>query len=287
MGYVTCGGGGRASKTTTRSCMMTITRCGASSTARWRARRYAARELPAALGASSFDNDDVRNAFHSVDAAFDDPKHDKSGSTATVAVVVNDSLVVANVGDSRAITCCPLVVLTEDHVASDASEAARIQSVGRDHCRKAGRGPVVLPRSRSESGARSSVDRGALYHAPSVIVVPVPDSGHGRTLGRRLQRRGGAVRRQKTGRVRRRGAARGEGPGARGARAPVDGQRVCDCGRSGGAWLATLRVFSVVCLGPYLVGATSRRAAWASCCEGSLRTTLLKNATQDQSSMLQ
>ncbi len=109
------------------------------------AARYAARELPAAL--STFGDDDIRNAFHSVDQAFDDPKHDKSGSTATVAVVVNQSLVVANVGDSRAIACCPLVVLTEDHVASDASEAARIKQLGGTIIDRRVEDRVVLTRS--------------------------------------------------------------------------------------------------------------------------------------------
>ena len=109
------------------------------------AARYAARELPAAL--STFGDDDIRNAFHSVDQAFDDPKHDKSGSTATVAVVVNNSLVVANVGDSRAIACCPLVVLTEDHVASDENEALRIKQLGGTITERRVEDRVVLTRS--------------------------------------------------------------------------------------------------------------------------------------------
>ena len=101
--------------------------------------------MPAAL--STFGDDDIRNAFHSVDAAFDDPKHDKSGSTATVAVVVNQSLVVANVGDSRAIACCPLVVLTEDHVASDENEALRIKQLGGTITERRVEDRVVLTRS--------------------------------------------------------------------------------------------------------------------------------------------
>lgn len=97
------------------------------------AARHAARELPALLGASSFKEGAIRDAFLTVDAAFDDPKHAKSGSTATVVAVVGESLVVANVGDSRAVAVTAdgaVVVLTRDHVASNKTEARRIRALG-------------------------------------------------------------------------------------------------------------------------------------------------------------
>ena len=57
------------------------------------------------------------------------------GTTATVAVLAADGrLVVANVGDSRAVACCDArgraVRASVDHVASDAAEAARVAALG-------------------------------------------------------------------------------------------------------------------------------------------------------------
>lgn len=52
------------------------------------------------------------------------PRYDKSGTTATIAMVFRGRrLLVANVGDSRAVLCCDAggapLELTVDHVASD------------------------------------------------------------------------------------------------------------------------------------------------------------------------
>jgi len=59
----------------------------------------------------------------------------EAGTTATVALITRaGTLVVANVGDSRAVLCCgpkgEAVVLSRDHVASDPLEAARVLSLG-------------------------------------------------------------------------------------------------------------------------------------------------------------
>lgn len=59
---------------------------------------------------------------------------DKSGTTATCAVLFPDTLVVGNVGDSRAILCCDEegkpVQLTVDHTASLPEERARVEALG-------------------------------------------------------------------------------------------------------------------------------------------------------------
>lgn len=97
---------------------------------------------PAVYTASSMVRTAIHRAFWSVDRAF---KHghpeERSGTTATVALLVHPPggrrapvLVVAHVGDSRAVLCCERgkgsVVLTEDHTASHPVERARVQQRG-------------------------------------------------------------------------------------------------------------------------------------------------------------
>ncbi|CAM9213865.1 unnamed protein product, partial [Chrysoparadoxa australica] len=62
---------------------------------------------------------------------------DESGTTATVVLVYPDELVVANVGDSRAVLCCSdqeegsgAVALTVDHTPYIPAERARVEAVG-------------------------------------------------------------------------------------------------------------------------------------------------------------
>lgn len=59
---------------------------------------------------------------------------EKSGTTATVAMVFPRQLMVANVGDSRAIVCCDEggrpIQLTVDHTASLEDERKRLRSLG-------------------------------------------------------------------------------------------------------------------------------------------------------------
>ncbi|XP_062183619.1 probable protein phosphatase 2C 37 [Phragmites australis] len=64
-----------------------------------------------------------------------DPRCGIVGSTAVVAVLVRDRLIVANCGDSRAVLCrgppgAPAVPLSSDHKPERPDEMARIQAVG-------------------------------------------------------------------------------------------------------------------------------------------------------------
>jgi serine/threonine protein phosphatase PrpC len=76
-------------------------------------------------------------AFTATDAAFEaersrPPHSDTSGTTAAVVVVEDCKVVVANVGDSRAILCRDGTAadLTEDHKANRHDEIARIVNAG-------------------------------------------------------------------------------------------------------------------------------------------------------------
>jgi serine/threonine protein phosphatase PrpC len=77
----------------------------------------------------------IRNAFLRTHEEFSQlMPEEKSGTTATIAMVSPTQLAVANVGDSRAILCCDAdgrpVQLTVDHTASLPEERARIEALG-------------------------------------------------------------------------------------------------------------------------------------------------------------
>ena len=109
------------------------------------AARYAAHALPRLLEERADLRRpraaDVAAAFRAADAGFAALGRDRlgtrrrSGTTATVAAVADTgALLVANVGDSRAVLCCGAdggaVDASYDHVAADAAEAARVVALG-------------------------------------------------------------------------------------------------------------------------------------------------------------
>jgi len=85
----------------------------------------------------------VQNAFHDVHNRFLDAialisqsRNDQSGTTATVAFITKDYVVLASLGDSRAVLSTKkesklgAMQLTKDHVASDPVEKAEVESRG-------------------------------------------------------------------------------------------------------------------------------------------------------------
>eukprot|EP01041_Mallomonas_annulata_P000203 gene203-366_t len=78
----------------------------------------------------------IHNAFIRTHETFllSHPPSERSGSTATVAVLFPNHLMVAHVGDSRAVLCCDAnglaVQLTLDHTPYDVKEASRVQQRG-------------------------------------------------------------------------------------------------------------------------------------------------------------
>ncbi|CAG9316714.1 unnamed protein product [Blepharisma stoltei] len=81
----------------------------------------------------SFDSSSLMQAFLETDQLFcNSAKTLKDGSTATVALVQNSSILVGNVGDSRAILISEnsWQILTKDHAASDLEEQLRIEKAG-------------------------------------------------------------------------------------------------------------------------------------------------------------
>ena len=122
----------------------------------------------------------VQNAFHEVHDKFLDAialipqsRHDQSGTTATVAFVTQYYVILASLGDSRAVLSTKkagrmgAIQLTTDHTASEPVEKGMVQSRGGKIVRVSGidrvNGTLVV--SRSLGDARLS---GLLSQTPDV-----------------------------------------------------------------------------------------------------------------------
>jgi serine/threonine protein phosphatase PrpC len=97
-----------------------------------------------------------------------------SGTTATIALVYNDKLVVANVGDSRAVMCCDstnnkVIEVTTDHTPYVEAERQRIEANG---------GKVTLKKHgvfRVEGQLAVTRRIGGFVNGSSHILTAVPD----------------------------------------------------------------------------------------------------------------
>lgn len=104
---------------------------------------------------------DVHQKFLDAIAVVPQSRNDQSGTTATVAFVTKDYVVLASLGDSRAVLSSKkagtigAIQLTKDHVASDPIEKAEVQQRGGSVYRVNGvdrvNGTLVVTRSLGDS----------------------------------------------------------------------------------------------------------------------------------------
>lgn len=143
----------------------------------------------ASLGHSARVERACRDAFVRLDKAFVESKKGTDGTTATVALVDADTIVVANVGDSNArllVSGEPAVLASEDHRLDKrtASEEKRVRSSGSEIGRLRGKdgkpqGPErMFPGALCVSRSIGDSDAGkAAIAEPAVRTFPLPAQG--------------------------------------------------------------------------------------------------------------
>jgi serine/threonine protein phosphatase PrpC/serine/threonine protein kinase len=121
----------------------------------------------------------IDNAFHQVNQNFILSKADESGTTVTVAMLFNNHLLVAHVGDSRLVLCCNNdgypIQLTQDHNPYSSKEYDRVYANGGFVEENGGvlrvQGRLAITRSLGDRKMRN-----ILSSSPDILMIGLEES---------------------------------------------------------------------------------------------------------------
>lgn len=121
------------------------------------------------------------NDVHSQFVNYSSSNDDMSGSTATIAILFPNHIMISHVGDSRAVLCCgtngAAIPLTIDHTPAVAAERNRVERaggfVGRDSQGNIDRvnGKLAVTRSLGDK----NFDEKVLSHFPDTLFIKKPE----------------------------------------------------------------------------------------------------------------